>query len=93
VSATVTGIMATNKRSQYNQTNDGRAIEEAEDLKNSGQTLNLVTDVLLGGAVVAAGVSAVLYATRPEVTREIADVRVTPAPLPGGGGLWIEGCF
>lgn len=93
VSATITGIMASSKRSQYNQTNDGRAIEEAENLKNSGQTLNLVTDALLGGAVVAAGVSAVLYATRPEVTREIADIRLTPAPLPGGGGLWMEGRF
>lgn len=93
VGATVTGILATNKRSQYDEANDGTDPDGARDLKESGQTLNLVTDIMIGGAVVAAGVSAVLYATRPEVTREVGRIRFVPTAYSGGGGLWMQGNF
>lgn len=93
VGTAVTGILATGKRSKYDEANDGTDPDNAESLKKSGETLNLVTDIMLGGAIVAAGVTAVLYATRPEVTRETASFQITPTALLGGGGVWMHGSF
>ncbi len=94
----VTGLLALQKQKDYEDANKSITSSDerknAEDLRSSGQTLNLVADVLFAGALVAGGVTAFLYFTRPEVTvgSETA-VRVAPAPLPGGGGLWMQGQF
>ena len=82
VGAAVTGIVATNKRSQFDSANDGTDVDRAEELKNSGQTLNLVTDVLWGGAVVGAVITTVLYVTRPEVEQKESAIAWSPAALP-----------
>ncbi len=94
----VTGMLALQKNKDYQDENESIASEtekrDAEDLRKSGQTLNLVTDALFAGALVAGGVTAYLYFTRPEVTPETQTaVQVAPAPLPGGGGVWMQGRF
>lgn len=102
----ITGVMATSKHSDFQAANDGRDPSKADDLKKSGQTLNLVTDVLLGGTVVAAGVTAYFFVTRPTVEREIvpgaAPVEgrrvprkepwvLVPTASAKGGGLMLSG--
>jgi hypothetical protein len=67
--ALVTGLFALDKGSDYDGKNDGRDPVAAEDLRSSGQTLNIVADGLLLGAVVAAGVTTYLVLTRPAVTK------------------------
>jgi hypothetical protein len=60
----ITGLMATGKRSDFNSLNDGQHVDAANQLRDQGSTLNLVTDLLLGGALVAAGVTSVVYFSR-----------------------------
>lgn len=96
---TVTGIMALGKKSDFNDaTNRG----DADAAKSDGETMNLMTDILLGSAIVAAGATAYLYFTRPEVevdpTRDTG-LRFAPTLLrnrdgaPSGGGLFVQGAF
>ena len=97
VGATVTGILALNKKSDFEAANGSDAVA-AEELRGDGQTLNLVTDIMIGGAILAAGATAVIYFSRPEVevSRDTAQARLDVAPvvLPsGGGGLWLHGSF
>jgi hypothetical protein len=105
VGAVVTGILATSKHSDFETKNDGTDPVAAQSVKDSGETLNLVNDVLVGGAVVAAGVTAVLYFTRPTVNEERRaarpSFRVTPTVMTGagasrpgsGGGVSVVGSF
>lgn len=88
---TVTGILATSKKQDFDDANDGTNPARAKDLRDSGQTLNVVTDVLLGGAVVAAGVTAVLYFTRP-IQREQA-ISFTPHVGSDRAGFSLSGHF
>jgi hypothetical protein len=67
VGAVVTGAVALGKKSDFDAINDGSRFDEAQQIRDSGKTLNIVTDVLLGAAVVSAGVTAVLFLTRPDV--------------------------
>ena len=91
--AAVTGILALQKSKDFDAVN-GVDPAEAERLRNSGKTLNLTTDILIGTAVVSAGAAAYLYFTRPEVTTEKdVSLNVIPTPLPQGGGLWLHGKF
>ena len=95
--ATVTGILALGKKSDFEEANGSDAVA-AEDLRDAGQTLNLATDIMIGGAILAAGATAVIYFTRPEVevSRDSAQASfdVAPVVLPsGGGGLWLHGSF
>lgn len=94
VGAGVTGALALKKKSDFNVANDGSDPAAASDLRSSGKTMNLVTDVLVGGAVVAAGVTAVLYLNRPEVpAQKDTALRVNPALGPRGGGVSVSGRF
>ncbi len=93
IGAAVTGSLALNKHSKYEETNDGSDVQNAQDLRSSGQTLNIVTDVLIGAAVVSAGVAAVSYFTRPRVSVEESAFRLAPAPLRRGGTLVLSGDF
>lgn len=61
----VTGAVALNTRSRYDRANDGSNPSEAEDLRSSGQTLNVVSDVLLVGTIIGAAATVYLYVTRP----------------------------
>jgi len=64
----VTGMLAVNTRSRFVSANDGTNEARASDLHSSAQTLNVVTDVLLGLTVIGAGVTTYLYLSRPTVT-------------------------
>jgi len=62
----VTGILALDAHSRYGKANDGSDPENAADIRSSGKTLNVVSDVLLIGTIIGAGVTAYLYFTRPQ---------------------------
>lgn len=95
----VTGVLALGKQRDFENENSAVAAgrgnrETAEDLRSQGQTMNLVTDLLLGGALVAGGAAAFFYFTRPEVKPETNTSWVlAPSALPGGGGVWMQGNF
>lgn len=80
VGATVTGIMALGQKSEFD---DKNGVDEAaaQDAHDSTETLNLVTDVLIAGAVVSAAVTTYLYLDRPAVPagQDAGRFRVTPA--------------
>jgi hypothetical protein len=93
VGAGVMGGLALAKHSDYESNNDGTNPSAAKDLHDSGQTLNLVTDVLIGGAVVAGGITALLYFTRPTMATDRGALRVTPVAGPRVAGLSVAGSF
>lgn len=94
----VVGLMAMSKKSQFNEKNDGNHVAEAESLKDSGKTLNIVGDVLLGAGVVAGVVTTILFVGRPEVPSSgppaaTGRLRLVPAVSPTGAGLFMDGRF
>jgi hypothetical protein len=98
VGGVVVGVLAKGKHSDYDSANNSIHTQADQDnaasLRKSGQNLNLVADCLFGGAVVAAGVTAVLFFTRP--THEEAAERtwqLSPAVASNGGGLFLSGTF
>jgi hypothetical protein len=66
VGAGVTGTLALGKSSDYKKANDGTNPDRARGLEQDTKTFNLVTDVLLGAAVVGAGVTTYLFLSRPK---------------------------
>ncbi len=94
IGAGITGVLALGKHSDYKTANDGSDPGNADSLKSSGQTLSLVSDVFTAGAVVAAGVTAYLYFSRPEVpAAQSGSLRLTPSMGRDGGALSISGRF
>lgn len=93
--AGVVGVMALGKHSDYDEAIEQGDRAAAEDAKDSGETLNLVTDVLWGAAAVSAGVTAVLYFTRPSQPPQsgVASLELRPAVAPGAAALSIRGSF
>jgi hypothetical protein len=106
--AGVTGVLAMQKKSDYDDANDGTDPANAQDLQDSGKRLNLIADVLLGGAVVAGAVTAILFLNRPEVPAEkeagqrpsgrraaTTGVRMELVPALGqkSGGVVLSGAF
>jgi hypothetical protein len=94
--AVITGALALERRSAFQGMNDGSDPAAAEDVRDQGTALNVTTDVLALGAVVAAGVTAVLFFTRPEVERGAplaGRARFEVAAGPHGGGGSIRGTF
>ena len=91
----VTGILAMGKNSDYEDANDGSDPAAAEDLKKSGETLNLVADICFGAAVVSAGVTAVIYFTSGSSSKpaQNAGLKVTPVVGPRGAGVFAEQSF
>ena len=89
----VFGGLALSKHSDFESKNDGSDPADAQSLKDSGKTLNVVTDALLGGAVVAGAVTAVLYFTRPSRTADHGRLRVTPVAGPRVAGVSLMGAF
>lgn len=100
IGAGVTGGLALGKQSDFEAQNTGSDPAAAEDTRSSGQTLNVVTDVLIGSAVVAGGVTLVLFLTRPEVPKTsdagglfVAGTEVVPSAGLDGGALTLRRTF
>jgi hypothetical protein len=91
----VVAVMAKGKHSDFEKLNENLQSEDdlraAEDMRDSGKTLNLVADALFGGAIVAGGVTAVLYFTRPKASQ--TSFRVEPLVAKNGGGVFVSGAF
>jgi hypothetical protein len=91
----VTGILAKGKQSDYDALNSNLKSDtdrqDAEELRDSGKTLNLVADVMFGGAIVAGAVTAVLYFTRPQAAQSA--FRIEPVVAQRGGGVFMQGTF
>jgi hypothetical protein len=73
----VTGSIALSTHSKFENANDGSDPNRAKDLRSSGQTMNVVSDIFLGTAIVAGAVTAYLYLTRPTVTTNAASTLLT----------------
>jgi hypothetical protein len=67
VGTIVTGLLAVNTQSKYESANDGSDPGRAADLRSSGQTLNIASDVFLGATILGAAATAYFYFTRPSV--------------------------
>jgi hypothetical protein len=94
VGAGVMGGLALSKKSQFDDANHGSDAAEAKNLHDNVKTFNLVTDVLIGAAVVSAGVVTYLYLSRPSVDAPTAGwVRVQPQVGLNTGALQLEGAF
>jgi hypothetical protein len=94
VGAGVVGVLALGKKGKFDDANDGSNVANATDLHDGVKTLNLVTDVLIGAAVVSAGVTTYLYLTRPKAEAPAsAWVRVRPQVGLQSGSLQLEGAF
>ncbi|MGH7269744.1 MAG: hypothetical protein ACREJ3_04875, partial [Polyangiaceae bacterium] len=101
VATVVTGVLAMGKHSDFQTANNGQDPANAQSIKDSGQTINLVSDVTLGAAVVTAGVTAALYFMRPTVevaagsssASRSASVAVVPEVGLSRAGLSLKGEF
>src|SRR5262249_13403940 len=92
IGGVVTGVMATSKRSDFNGKNDGLHVDDANSLRDQGKTLNLVADLLIGGAVVSAAITSIVYFSRPSTSA--ASVAVPAVALgKDGGSLVVRGTF
>jgi hypothetical protein len=84
------GLRALQEHNDFTRLNDGFHVSEAQSSRNNGQTLNVVTDVFLAGAVVGAGVTTFFVLTRPTVERPLTSAwvpaQVTPMLGSRGGG-------
>ncbi len=90
VGAAVTGVLALGKKGEFDDTNDGTDPSEAESLSDSTKTLNLVTDVLIGAAVVSAAVTTYLYVSRPLVPVEEQAGRFKVEPMVGRNTAFLS---
>jgi hypothetical protein len=98
VGGAVVGVLASGKHSDYNTANANIKTQADQDhaksLKDSGQKLNLIADGFFAGAVVAAGVTAVVFFTRPTHEEPTATTwHLSPAVASNGGGLFLSGTF
>jgi hypothetical protein len=84
-----TGAIAVSKHSQFDELNDGTAahIQEAQTLHDTGERLNVATDVLLGAAIVSAGITIGLYVTRKPVPVPAATLLLRPTGAAIGGAF------
>lgn len=78
IGSVVTGLVALGAKSEFDGKNDGSDPRDAADVRSTGQTLNTVSDVLLVGAIVGAGVTAYLFLTRPEGARAASQRALAP---------------
>ena len=94
VGAGVMGALAMGKKGDFDKANTGADEANAKDLHDGVKTFNLVTDVLIGAAVVSAGVVTYLYLSRPSVDAPAAGwLRVQPQVGLHTGTLQLEGAF
>jgi len=94
VGAGVMGALALGKKSEFDDANKGDNVSSAKDLHDNVKTFNLVTDVLIGAAVVSAGVTTYLYFSRPKAEVPASGwLRVQPQVGLHTGTLQLEGAF
>jgi hypothetical protein len=94
VGAGVMGALALGKKSEFDDANKGDNASNAEDLHDTVKSFNLVTDVLIGAAVVSAGVTTYLYFSRPKVDAPASGwLRVQPRVGLHTSTLQLEGAF
>jgi hypothetical protein len=91
--AVVTGVLALSKHSDFEKANDGSDPAKAGDLRDSGKTLNLVTDICIGGAVAGAVITSILYFGRPTVESAKSTPALYPVASKDGGGLYLFSQF
>ena len=91
----IVGVMAAGKNSDFDAANSGMTPDAAEDLRDSGTTLNLIADGMFVGVVIAGAVTTYLYMDRPEVAvpNDSARLRVLPSVTADGAGLWRSAQF
>jgi hypothetical protein len=90
--ATVTGLMATSKRSSFNEINGvpGKQ-EEAQSAHDSAVTLATVNTVFTGAAIVGAGLTAYFYFTRPQKSvTSVGMPVVSPWMTADGAGILLR---
>lgn len=92
-SAAAFGVLALNKNKKYEEINDGTQVVEAEKAQNSAKTFGLVSDIMWGATAVTAGVTAVLYFTRPEIKEASHAFRIVPAVGTNAWALSVSGEF
>lgn len=92
--AAVTGVLALQKDSKFNETLDP---EEEKRLEDSGKPLALVTDISIGAAILSAGITAYLYfsGAKAVVPTQTGKSLPTISPIAGrtGAGLAVVGSF
>jgi hypothetical protein len=99
VGSVVVGVLGISKKSDFNKANDGHHVAEAQSLHDSGNTLNIVGDVLLAGGVVAGVVTTILFLNRPEVPvggapeHDTGKLRVEPLVGTSSAALLVSGGF
>jgi hypothetical protein len=101
VGAVVTGVVALGKHSDYQTENNGSDPSVAQSTKSAGETMNVVNDVCVGGAIVAAGVTVALYLLRPTVSEQAPPpataqglkLQFSPLVARTGGGMALGGRF
>ena len=86
----MTGILALNKRSDFDRLNVADTRHEAQDARDAGKTLNLVTDVLIGAAVLAAGGAAYYYFSSRDARQEQSSTSLQIAPAVGPEAAWMS---
>ena len=91
IGAGVTGTMALGKTSEYEKAN-GQDPVKAKGLHDDIKTMNLVTDVLIGAAVVSAGITTYLFIKRPERETGV-ELRLAPRVGMQESGLSLQGSF
>jgi hypothetical protein len=99
----VTGVMALSANSEFEDyvalstdpslsaAQRMQARQNGLDTKSRADTLALVTDILLIGTIVAAGVTVLLFFLQDNGESSSASLNAVPVALPGGGGLVLSG--
>jgi len=96
IGATVTGIIASGKKSDYDEKNKpGGDPAQLKDLRDSGKTFALITDIGIGAAVLSAVGTAIVYFTAPsnETKTPVARVNIQPTVGVEQAGLSFSGQF
>ncbi len=97
IGAGVVGGLALNTKADYESYETGGNREDAEAARSTGEALNIVTDVLIGSAVLSAGVTTVLLIIGsgddpPEATAA-GRFRIVPTVGRHGVGAVLEASF
>jgi hypothetical protein len=95
--ATVTGVMAMSKQSDFDKAKKDGNVSKMDSLEKSGNRLALITDIGIGAAVISAGVATYFYfssSSKPaeKVASPVA-LRIDPVVNVDRAGLALSGSF
>ena len=95
--ATVTGVMALSKQSDFDSAKKDGELSKLKSLHQSGNRLALITDIGIGAAVVSAGVATYFYfASSSKPAEKVASpvaLRIDPVVNVDRAGLLFSGNF